>query len=154
MKKGRVGAEYDENFVRKNRSFPVGKAILLVVILLIQIGIIVAAFLYEPKPQDIIQQYDVTVSAMDDGSLDIEYHFVWEAVDTSEDLTWVEIGMANENYSVYQESVSSIIRQHRQENYGDMVYLVLDFDRAYSGGEVLEFSFKVNQKDMLVLKPL
>ena len=149
MKKGRVNAIYEEKYIKANRTFPVGKAILLVVILLIQIGIIVAAFCYEPKPQDIIRQYDVTVDAQEDGSLDIYYHFVWEAVDTSEELTWIEIGMANGNYSVYDESISDTIRQYTQEDNDGEVYLALNLDRAYIGGEVLEVSFKVNQKDML-----
>ena len=93
MKKGRVNAKYDEAYTKANRTFPISKTILLVVILMVQIGIIVAAFRFEPKPQDIIRQYDVTVEACEDGSLDISYHFVWQAVDTSEELTWIEIGM-------------------------------------------------------------
>lgn len=149
MKKGRVDAKYDEKHIKANRTFPISKTILLVVILVIQIGIIVAAFWFDPKPQDVIRQYDVTVEACEDGSLDISYHFVWEAVDTSEELTWIEIGMANGNYSVYPESVSDTIRQYSKSDDGGEVYLVLDLDRAYTGGEVLEFSFKVNQKDLL-----
>ncbi len=149
MKKGRVNAKYEEKYIKTNRTFPVSKAILMVVILVIQIGIIIAAFHFDPQPQDIIRQYNVTVDTRDDGSLDIHYHFVWEAVDTSEELTWIEIGMANSNYTVYPESVSDTIYQYTQEDHDGEVYLVLDLDRAYTGGEVLEFSFKVNQKDML-----
>ncbi len=149
MKKGRVKAKYDEKYIKAKRIFPAGKIILFLVVLLVQIVIITAAFYIELKPQDIIRQYDVVVAAREDGTLDIYYHFVWEAVDTSEDLTWIEIGMANNNYSVYPQSVSNTIRQYTQEDYDGEVYLVLDLDRAYSGGEVLEFSFKVTQKDML-----
>ncbi len=149
MKKGRVGVEYDEQYIRENRTFPKGKTILLAVILLVQIGIVIGAFCYKPKPQDIIRQYDVAVEPREDGSLDIGYHFVWEAVDTSEELTWIEIGMANGNYSVYPDSVSDTVRKYTQKKEDGEVYLVLDLDRAYTGGEVLEFSFKVNQRDML-----
>jgi len=149
MKKGRINAKYEETYIKENRVFPVGKTILLAVILLIQIGIIIAAFRFEPKPQDIIRQYDVTVEPREDGSLDILYHFVWEAVDAFEELTWIEIGMPNSNYSVYPESVSSTIRQYTKEDYDGEVYLILDLNRAYSGGEVLQFSFKINQKNML-----
>ncbi|MBQ7799676.1 MAG: hypothetical protein IJ370_04215 [Oscillospiraceae bacterium] len=151
MKKGSVNANYDEEYIQKNRTFPVSKTILLIAILVIQIVIVVAAFRYNPKPQDIIRQYDVTVDTKEDGSLDIYYHFVWEAVDVSEDLTWIEIGMANSNYSVYNESVSDTIRNYTQQSYDGEIYLVLYLDRAYVGGEVLEFSFKVNQKDMLCM---
>ena len=146
MKKGRVNTKYEEKYIKANRTFPVSKTILLIVILLFQIGILLAAFLLEPQPQDVIRQYDVTVEAREDGSLDILYHFVWEAVDTSEELTWIEIGMANGNYRVYPESVSDTVRQYTRENNDGEVYLVLDLDRAYTGGEVLEFSFKINQK--------
>lgn len=149
MKKGRVNTKYEEKYIKANRTFPVGKTILFIAILALQIFLIVAAFSYDPKPQDIIRQYDVTVQTQEDGSLDILYHFVWEAVDTSEELTWIEIGMANEDLTVYPESVSDTIRQLTLDNYDDEVLLVLDLDRAYTGGEVLEFSFKVNQKNML-----
>jgi len=149
MKKGRVGAKYDEQYIKENRTFPKGKAVLLAVLLLVQIGIVIGAFCYKPKPQDIIRQYDVTVEAREDGSLDIHYHFVWEAVDTSEELTWIEIGMANGNYSVYPESVSDTVGKYTKKKHDGETYLVLDLDRAYNGGEVLEFSFTVNQRDML-----
>lgn len=149
MKKGRVNAKYEEKYIKANRTFPKGMVALMMLVLVIQVGIIVLACSYDPKPQDVIREYDVTVMAKEDGSLDIHYRFVWEALDTSEELTWIEIGMANPNYTVYPESVSSTIRQYTQENYDGDVYLSLDLDRAYTGGEVLEFSFAVNQKDML-----
>lgn len=149
MKRGRVNATYEEGYIQDHRIFPTGKVVLLAITLLAQIGMLVAAFCFEPKPQDIIHQYDVTVEALEDGSLDISYHFVWEAVDTSEELTWVEIGMANPNYTVYPESVSDTIRKYTKDSYEDEVYLVLDLNRAYVGGETLEFSFRVNQKKML-----
>lgn len=149
MKKGRVNAKYEEKYIKANRTFPAGKTILMAIVLAVQIGIIVFACCFQPKPQDIIREYGVTVEPRQDGSLDIRYSFVWEAVDTSEELTWIEIGMANENYTVYPESVSSAISQSTQENYDGEVYLRLDLNRAYTAGEVLEFSFKINQKNML-----
>lgn len=138
-----------ERKLKAERTFPVGYTILLVVIVLVQIGLILLGIRYQPKPQDVIHQYNVTVQALDDGSLDIEYRLVWEALDTSEELTWVEIGMANENFSVYSNSVSSNIATYSKNAEGDYVTLRLDFKKAYLGGDVIEFSFKVNQKDML-----
>jgi len=149
MKKGRVNAKYEEKYIKANRTFPVWKTVLLFLILALQIGGIIAAFCYDPKPQDIIRQYDVTVEPLEDGSLDISYHFIWEALDTSEELTWIEIGMANGNYNVYEDSLSDTISKYTKEDSDGEVYLVLDLDRAYTGGEILEFSFKVNQRDML-----
>lgn len=149
MKKGRVNAKYEEKYIRSNRTFPTRNTVLLVIIIAVQIGLIVFGISYEPKPQDLIHQYDVTVQPLDDGSLDIEYHLVWEALDTSEELTWVEIGMANENFSVYPDALSSNISSYSKYVEDGYVSLQLDFERAYTGGDVIEFFFKINQKDML-----
>lgn len=131
------------------RSFPVGYTVLLIVIVLVQIGLVCLGIWYQPQPKDVIHQYDVTVQPLSDGSLDITYHFVWEALDTSEELTWVEIGMANGNYTVFHDSFSSNILNGIPFTEEDYVSLRLYFKQAYIGGDVIEFSFKVNQKDML-----
>ena len=89
-----------EEKLKEKRTFPVGYTVLLVVIVLAQIGLVFLGIAYQPKPQDVIHQYNVTVQPLDDGSLDIEYHLLWEALDASEELTWVEIGMGNENFTV------------------------------------------------------
>ena len=149
MKKGRINAKYEEKYINSNRTFPTGNTVLLVIILAIQIGLVILAFSYQPKPQDVIRQYDVTVEPRDDGSLDISYHLIWEALDTSEELTWVEIGMANEKFSVYSDSVSPNIASCSKYTDEGYVSLRLDFKKAYLGGDVIDFSFKVNQKDML-----
>lgn len=149
MKKGRVNAKYDEKYTKSNRTFPVGNTVLLAIIVAVQIGLIILGICYKPKPQDVIHQYNVTVDPQSDGSLDIEYRLVWEALDASEELTWVEIGMPNENFSVYPDSVSSNVNVYSKNTDGDYVSLILDFNKAYIGGDVFEFSFKVNQKDML-----
>ena len=149
MKKGRVNAKYEEKYLRANRTFPTANTVLLAVILAIQVGLILLGIWYQPEPLDVIHQYDVTVEPQADGSLDIEYHLVWEALDTSEALTWVEIGMPNENFSVYTDALSSNIMRFGKYTDGDYVSLQLYFNRSYIGGDVVEFSFKVNQKDML-----
>ncbi len=149
MKKGRVNAKYEDKYIKSNRTFPVSNTIFLVIIIAVQIGLIILGICYQPEPQDLIHQYDVTVQPLEDGSLDIEYHLVWEALDTSEKLTWVEIGMANENFSVYSDSVTSNINTYSKYTDEGYVSLRLDFKRAYYGGDVIDFSFKINQKDML-----
>lgn len=151
MKKDRVNprAKYTEEEIRSNRTFPTVNTILLVIIIAVQIGLIILGILFQPKPQDVIHRYNVIVQPLNDGSLDIEYHFIWEALDASEELTWVEIGMANENFSVYRDSISSNIRTYSKYTDEDYVSLRLDFKNAYIGGDMIEFSFKINQKDML-----
>lgn len=138
-----------EKKLKAERTFPVGYTVLLVVIIAVQIGLIVLGIRYQPKPQDLIHRYDVTVQPLDDGSLDITYHFVWEALDLSEALTWVEIGMPNGNYSVSHNSFSSNILNCVPYSAGDYVSLRVFFKETYIGGDVIEFSFKVNQRDML-----
>lgn len=141
---------FSEEYVREHRTFPTANTIILAALVLVQAVLILVMVLYSPTPQDVINEYNVTVTPLHDGSLDIEYNIVWEALDESEALTWVEIGMANPNFTVYGESVSSTVQSYKKEDYGDgYVYLSLDFTRAYFGGEIVEFSFKINQKDML-----
>lgn len=149
MKKGRVNTKYEEKYIKSNRTFPTAYTVLLVIVVAVQIGLILLGICYQPKAKDVIHQYQVTVDPQEDGSLDIQYHFVWEALDTSEELTWVEIGMANENYVLYSDSVTANIRSFSKYSDSDYVALRLDFKEAYLGGDIVEFSFKVNQRDML-----
>ena len=149
MKKGRVNAKYEEKYIKANRTFPTGATVWLVLILAAQIALIIFGFTFQPKPLDRIRQYNVTVEPQADGSLDIEYRLVWQALDETAELTWVEIGMANPNFTVYPESVSANVASFEKYTDEDYVSLRLDFTKAYSGGDVVEFSFKVNQKDML-----
>ena len=138
-----------EEKLRAKRTFPVGNTILLVVIVAVQIGLIALGICYQPKPQDVIHQYNVTAQPLEDGSLDIEYHFVWEALDPSEPLTWVEIGMPNGNFTVPHNSFSSTILDCIPYTEDDYVSLRVYFYEEYLAGDVVEFSFKVNQREML-----
>ena len=151
MKKGRVNAKYDNlEYIKSNRTFPIGKTILLFIIIVLQIGLILFSIFYEPKPQDVIHQYNVTVNPLEDGSLDIEYYIQWEALDPDEELTWIELGMANENYSVYPDSLSSNISNYNKYFDGEgYASIDLYFDQPYTVGDKFEIYFKINQKDML-----
>lgn len=141
--------DFSPETVEKKRKFPVLSTFLLLLLLALQIFFVICAFRYQPEPQDVIEDYTVTVRPSVDGSLNVEYRFTWTALDPDEDLTWVEIGMANPNFSVYPESVSSNVNIYSKNTEADYVSLRLDFNKAYLGGEVFEISFKVNQKDML-----
>ena len=61
-----------EEKLRSKRTFPIGYTFLLVLIVVVQIGLIFLGIRYQPKPQDVIHQYDVTVTPLPNGSLDIE----------------------------------------------------------------------------------
>ncbi len=140
---------YSEEVIKSRRTFPRFNTVLLVICLIVQLGMISFALIYDPKPQDRIDKYEVTAEPLADGSLDIEYRFVWTPLDTDEDLTWVEIGMPNPAFSFYISSFSENISTY--EKYADEYYVSsrLYLDRPYRAGETLTFSFKVNQRDML-----
>lgn len=141
---------FSEEYVREHRTFPTVNTVVLACIVVVQIALLAVIVTYTPTPQDVIKEYNVTVTPQSDGSLDIEYHIVWETIDDTEALTWVEIGMANTRFTVYEDSVSPTVHSYKKEDYGDgYVYLRLDFTRHYIGGEIVEFSFKINQKGML-----
>ncbi len=140
---------FSEEYIKAHRTFPVGQTVLLVLLVFVQICAILFAVFYVPQPQDTIRDYRVTVVPRDDGSLDITYDIQWKALDDTEPLTWVQIGMANGDFSVYHASLSANILRASREIDGDYTALRLDFRNAYLGGEELTFSFTVNQRRML-----
>ena len=139
---------YSELAIKKNRTFPVKNTIILVVCILVQVAAGLFALKYEPVPQDIIKQYNVTVEPQANGTLDIYYNFLWQAVDTTEELSWVDIGMANFEYTVDEAYFSPNIDYYEKVSEDGWSGLRLYFNRSYLG-EDLEFSFKVNQGYML-----
>ncbi len=140
---------YSKEAIQKNRTFPVWNTVLIVFLALVQAILILVAVNIDPQPQDVIEEYDITVVPRSNGTLDVTYSIVWRALDSSEELTWVEIGMPNESYTVDYASLSSTIQ--RAEPYEEEGYtsLRLYLDRPYVGGEKLTFSFTVNQRLML-----
>ena len=148
MKKKKDTNNYSELYIKKNRTFPVKNTVILAICLIAQVAVGVLASKYEPTPQDIIKEYNITVVPQTDGSLDMYYDFVWQAVDTTEELTWVDIGMANYEFTVIEEYLSANIDYYEEISSDGWVGLRLYFDRGYKGEE-LKFSFKVNQGYML-----
>ena len=140
---------YSEATIKKKRKFPKSNSILMGLCIALQVLLILFAILYRPQPQDTIRQYDITVTPLADGSLEMEYHIVWTALDGDEPLTWIEIGVANPRLSYYSDQLSSTIKRINLVEDGDYTALRLDLDRAYQGGETLELSFVIRQHDML-----
>ena len=90
----------------------------MAVCIIIQVAAGLFAFNYEPKPQDVIKEYNVTVEPRANGTLDIYYNFLWHAVDTTEELSWVDIGMANFEYTVDEAvPLSELIQAAEPEKY-------------------------------------
>ena len=106
--------------------FPKQNAIILAICLLIQALCILYAANYSTKPKDIIKDYTVTVEPQNDGTLNIRYDLQWQAV-AKEPLTWVEIGMANPNFSITDSSVSSTVKENTPIIDTDFYAVRLDF---------------------------
>lgn len=140
---------YSEEYVKKHRSFPVAYTILLVILVLIQIVTLLFGIFYEPTPQDVIESYCVTVTPRDDGTLDIAYDILWRALDESEPLTFVTLGMANANFDVYKSSLSDAIESYRIDVDGDYAGLCLYLKESYLGGDKVHLTVKINQSNML-----
>lgn len=124
--------------------------IYIALIVIFQIAVVCCAVFYNPKPLDCIDNYNVTVTPNKNGSLDIEYSFVWTPIDENEDLTWVSIGMANNNFEIVESSRSANIKAFTYE-YDDYGFIGVNiyFVKPYKAGETFEFSFKTHQEKML-----
>lgn len=140
---------YSPETVRKKREFPVLNTVLIILCVIGQLLLVFLAVWYQPEPLDKIDEYNVTVTPLSDGSLDITYDILWTALDETEPLTWVEIGMANRDFSIYSEGQSGnidYVEKFVEDGYcSARVY----FQRQYYGGDTLRFSFKVNQKKLM-----
>ena len=140
---------FEDEYVRKNRTFPRANAIILTICIIAQILLILFAVFYMPKPQDVINEYNITVEPQNNGSLDITYSFVWTAKDEAEELTWVDIGMATADFDIYDKSLSDTIKTASKYTDGSYVSTRIYFNRGYVGGETVKFSFMVNQRGLL-----
>ena len=148
-KKKNAGYDFSEETIEQKRKFPILQTVLLCFLIFAQIVCLFVILFYEPKPQDIIDNYTVYVAPKDDGSLDIEYHFTWTALDMSDPLTWVEIGMANEYFSILDDHSDNIRYVERYTDDEGYCSAQIHFVQPYVGGETVEFSFKINQRRML-----
>lgn len=149
MKAKKDKNDYSAETIKQRRKFPVKNTVIIAICLVAQIVLAYLAITQSAEPQDIIENYTVQVEALDDGSLDIEYSFLWKAIDETEELTWVEIGLPNAMFTVYEDSVSGNIKEYSEIYDDGYTGLRLDFQRGYKGGENIQFSFKVNQEYML-----
>ena len=149
MKKKYKSYDFSSETVERKRKFPILGTIALCIMFVIQIVCVVIICVYQPEPQDIIDDYTIYASPQEDGSLDIKYCFTWTPMDTSEDLTWVEIGMANEYFTILDERSDNIKEINRYADDEGYCYAQVYFDRPYQSGETLYFYFTVNQRRVL-----
>lgn len=142
---------FTEEYVKEHRRFPIFYTVVLCFLVIAQIALLLVALLYHPIPADEIEKYHVTVRPREDGTLDITYHIRWRVIGGDEALTWVAIGLANGNWTYYPDMLSNNIAKIAEYDSGEVVYADLTFKEAYRVGDVIDFSFTINQKDMLCL---
>lgn len=148
-KEERPFGDFSRKTVLKKRRYPKKNLVILIILLALQAAMLLAAFLHTPTPQDVINEYNVTVSPRSDGSLDISYNLTWTPLDENEPLTWIEIGMANPHYTVDYNSLSPNIKSIEKYSEDGYVAMEIYLDKEYVAGETLGIFFTVNQREML-----
>lgn len=148
-KRNRDKYDFSPETILEKRSFPVKNTLILGILIIAQLCMVLVILYHQPKPQDVIQNYTIYATPQADGSLDIEYRFKWTALDADEELTWVEIGMANEYFTILDGCSGNIKNIKRYSDDDGYCFTRIDFNKAYSGGETVEFYFKVNQERIL-----
>ena len=152
--KEKINYDFTDKTIKKRRTFPKSRAIILTILILLQALCVFGIFAFEPpvpSPQDVIDKYEVFVTPNEDGSLDIEYNLKWTPLDPDEPLTFIYIGMANPNYSIIDYS-GNISEAKRYDDADGEHHIDLYLTRDYYKGDTLEISLKINQRDMLFEK--
>lgn len=121
----------------------------IVFILIIFILIFFLNFKFSSKELDRIENYAITVTPQEDGSLILIYDIRWKVLDSTTEgpLTWVQIGIPNSNVDNIT-ALSSNISNIEQYN---STYVKIDFKQSYNANEVVNFKFKIHQKNMYSL---
>ena len=142
--------DYSEETIRAKRKLPKKNIIILSILVVVQIGLILGAILYKEQPIDKITEYNLTVVPRSNGTLDIGYDVTWEPLTSSEALTWVDIGIANPDAEIYPYSISDTVENAEIVTTRDGgSYVRLYFKEEYFKGDVVRFSFEINQRSML-----
>ena len=104
------------------------------------------------KDLDSINKYYITVNPRTDGSLNIKYNIEWEVLDSTSEgpLSWVQIGIPNSKVDNIKATSSNIRSISYSSNGGDFVKIY--FDKPYTKGEIVRFSFSIHQSYMYSIK--
>lgn len=105
------------------------------------------------KPLDEILNYEITVDVKEDATLDIRYDISWKVLDSKSEgpLEWVKIGIPNSHYNSMEALTDNVDSMSYMSSGGS--YARVDFDRKYYEGEVIDFSFVINQDYMYKVNP-
>ena len=116
-------------------------------VLLIGAVILLVYIVSANQPLDKIQDYQVEVTPLEDGTLDITYRLRWEVLNSSREgpLSWVKIGMANENFRIKEYGGAILSPRNSVDSYASF-----SLRKEFEKGETAEFWFTVNQRRMLL----
>lgn len=124
---------------------------LLLVSLLLMPGVKAAA----DGPTDEILNYEIDVIVNDDATLGMQYHIVWKALydgDGSDPLSWVQIGIPNDHTLNVMPLSDNIKKISTTSSGGNFVRI--DFKDKYYKGEIVDFSFYLDQDYMYEMNVL
>lgn len=127
-------------------------------LIVIAIGVVILLiYLFmATRPLDEIQNYEVEVTPLPKGAVEITYRYDWKVLnDTSEGpLEWVKLGMANYDYGLVEYGGAITGRHYGIDSFsGDGPYACFDLNRAYYKGETASFWFTVTQSSLMCHNP-
>ena len=105
-------------------------------------------------PTDEIEEYNMTINVLEDGTLSIDYHIDWLVLDSDElgPVEWLQIGIPNSHYISMTPISDNISDLYYQSNsYGDFA-IVYFYDKYYEGSHVvfdynvvMDYMYEVNK---------
>ncbi|MBP5343204.1 hypothetical protein J6Y73_04690 [bacterium] len=131
------------------------KKLLIILFLLLFTSLLLPVSIKADEPSyvlDIINEYNITIDPLSDGTLNIKYHINWTVLDDEIEgpLTWVKIGTANKHIKNLKNLSEDVVEKIRY--YDDSGSFVrVDFIKEYYKGETVDFTFSINQSRIFTL---
>lgn len=107
---------------------------------------------YALNDLDLIELYEIKVEPRRDGTLDMEYHFVWKVLDDKSEgpMSWVRIGVANYYVDEFKPLTDNITSMKYSSDDGS--HIEIYFNKNYYQNEVCDFRFSFHQSRIYTLK--
>ena len=101
---------------------------------------------------DYIQNYTVTVTPREDGTLYISVYLKWQVLDSKSEgpLTWIKYGVPNCYVDEFSKDTNNIEKLSYM-NEDSAAYIRIDLDKAYQAGSVIDIGFSYHLSRMYFL---
>ena len=101
---------------------------------------------------DLIELYEIKVDPRRDGTLDMEYHFIWKVLDDKSEgpMSWVRIGVANYYVSEFKALSDNIVSMEYSSDDGS--HIEIHFNKSYYENDICDFRFSFHQSRIYTLK--